>query len=406
MKNTGWYITIFLCCVVPLYSNSAETPNSHTIDGQDSETKSITVFESGMDGYASFRIPAMVKLKTGQLIAFAEGRVEGAGDYGNVDLVYKMSVDSGKTWGGLQIAVDYDKLQAGNPAPVVDLLDPRYPDGRLFLFYNTGDNHENEVRKGNGLREVWYISSTDQGLSWTEPVNITTAVHRPNQPHRNPAYNFEEDWRTYANTPGQAMQFVSGDYAGRIFVAANHSSGDPQPNGRDYQAHGYYSDDHGSTFHLSPTIPLPGSNESMAAQISENGLYMNSRNQQGNVKQRIVSYSPNGGTSWTSSHYDPHLPDPVNQGSTTSILLDDGRFLLAFCNTADTLKRNNLTLRLSKDGGKTWFFNKLIASAPKDYPGSSYAAYSDLVFIRPNNIGVLYEFDGYRQIVFKRISVE
>ena len=46
--------------------------------------------------------------------------------------------------------VDYKDLQAGNPAPVADLTDPMYPQGRLFLFYNTGNNHENEVRKGNG----------------------------------------------------------------------------------------------------------------------------------------------------------------------------------------------------------------------------------------------------------------
>lgn len=364
-----------------------------------------TVFESGADGYASYRIPAIVKLKNGHLIAFAEGRVDGAGDFGNVDIVYKTSTDSGQTWSPLHIAVDYEKFQAGNAAPVLDLLDPRYPEGRLLLFYNTGDNHENEVRRGNGLREAWFISSTDQGQSWSDPVNLTSSVHRPKQPDRNPIYNFKEDWRTYANTPGQAMQFVSGQYKGKIFIAANHSAGDPKPNGRDYQAHGYYTDDHGQTFHLTPSIPFEGGNESMAAQISDEGLYMNSRNQQGNVKSRIVSYSSDGGTSWDTTYYDLQLPDPVNQGSTVSIPIAGGNFLLAFCNTADTLARNNLTLRLSKDGGKTWFFNKLIAAAPKDYEGSSYAAYSDLIFIRQDDIGVLYESDGYRRIVFERIRV-
>ncbi|WP_232047039.1 sialidase family protein [Sphingobacterium daejeonense] len=61
----------------------------------------------------------------------------------------------------MKVAADYDKLQAGNAAPVADLLDPAYPEGRIFLFYNTGNNHEGEVRKGKGLREVWYITSTD-----------------------------------------------------------------------------------------------------------------------------------------------------------------------------------------------------------------------------------------------------
>ena len=51
----------------------------------------VTVFESGNDGYASYRIPAIVKGQNGDLIAFAEGRVDHAGDYGNVDIVYKIS---------------------------------------------------------------------------------------------------------------------------------------------------------------------------------------------------------------------------------------------------------------------------------------------------------------------------
>ena len=199
----------------------------------------VTVFRSGEDGYASYRIPAIVQDKSGTLIAFCEGRVDHAGDYGNVDIVYKTSKDGGKTWGALQVAADYDRLQAGNAAPVVDLLDPAYPNGRIFLFYNTGNDHEGEVRKGKGLREAWYITSADGAATWSEPVNITTQVHRPKQPGINPAYNFKEDWRTYANTPGHAFQFVSGPNKGRIYVAGNHSAGDQQPAHKDWNAHAY-----------------------------------------------------------------------------------------------------------------------------------------------------------------------
>ena len=40
----------------------------------------VTVFKSGEEGYASYRIPAIVKGKSGELIAFSEGRVDHAGD--------------------------------------------------------------------------------------------------------------------------------------------------------------------------------------------------------------------------------------------------------------------------------------------------------------------------------------
>ncbi len=356
------------------------------------------VFRSGEDGYASYRIPAIIKNKNGDLIAFSEGRVDHAGDYGNVDIVYKISQDQGKTWGKLNVAADYDKLQAGNVAPVVDLTDPAYPAGRIFLFYNTGNNHEGEARKGKGLREVWYITSTDGAKTWSEPVNITSQTHRPNQPQVNPEYTFKEDWRTYANTPGHGFQFVSGPNKGRIYIAANHSAGDPIAQGKDWNAHAFYSDDHGKTFKLSQNVPYPGTNESTAAQIGENEVYMSSRNQQLNPKQRVISVSNDGGATWQSSAADPNLPDPINQGSVLS-WKKGKNFVLAHINAADEKNRDNLTLRLSKDKGKTWYFTKLIAKAPEGYKGA-YSAYSDIVLMKPKLVGILYEKDNYKDIVF------
>jgi sialidase-1 len=355
------------------------------------------VFTSGQEGHKSYRIPAIIQLSNGTLMAFAEGRVNGAGDFGDVNIVLKTSSDRGKTWSALQTVVDYDKMQAGNPAPVLDSSDPNYPQGRLFLFYNTGNNHEGEVRKGNGLREVWYITSTDSGKTWSAPVNITTQVHRPNQPQINPDYNFKEDWRSYANTPGHAMQFTKGKYKGRIYVAANHSAGKPLAGFKDYRAHGFYTDDHGKTFHLSADVDLPGGNENIAAELSNGDLMLNLRNQQGHVKARYIALSSDGGETWYEQKFDMNLPDPVCQGSLISL----GGKQLAFCNAADTQQRNNLTLRISKDNGKTWGKSISIYRAEKK---GDVAAYSDIVKVDKSTIGVLYEKDGYSKISFEAVN--
>lgn len=363
----------------------------------------IPVFTSGTDGHKSYRIPAIIGLPNGRLFSFCEGRANNAGDFGDINIVLKRSDDRGKTWSAIKTVVDYDSLQAGNPAPVVDLADPAYPGGRIFLFYNTGNNHEGEVRKGNGLREAWYITSTDQGETWSPPVNITAQVHRPRQSQTNPAYDFPEDWRSYANTPGHAMQFAFGLYKGRIFVAANHSAGDPQPKFRDYAAHGYYTDDHGKTFQLAETVNIPGSNEATATDLAEGRLMMNIRNQSGNIRSRIIALSHTGGATWDTAYFDHRLPDPVCEGSILTIGTKNGKHILAFSNAADSANRDNLTLRISFDEGRTWKKSIVVDKSP---PGKerNHAAYSDIVKVKKREIGVLFESQNYSSIVFQRIK--
>lgn len=363
------------------------------------QRKTVPVFISGTEGHKTYRIPAIIRLFDGQLLAFCEGRVNNAGDFGNIDIVLKKSNDNGKTWSPLKIIVDNDSLQAGNPAPVVDLLDPQYPGGRIFLFYNTGNNHENEIRKGDGYKQVWYKTSVDGGNAWSDATDITTKVSRLNKPGANAQWNFKEDWRTYANTPGHAIQFTEGKFAGRIFIAANHSSGPPQDHFMDYNAHGFYTDDHGKTFKLGAPVNIAGSNESMAVSLTEDKMMMNSRNQSGNIKARIVSISSDGGATWDTSYFDLKLIDPVNQGSILDVGRKGGKTILAFCNAADTQQRNNLTLRISFDEGKSWNKNVLIDKGDPAI-NKDHIAYSDLVNINRSKIAVLYEKDNYSKIVF------
>ncbi len=365
------------------------------------QKNAVPVFISGADGYKSFRIPAIIKSPSGDLLAFAEGRVNNSGDFGDIDIVLKRSKDHGKTWSNLSVVADNGHMQAGNPAPVEDVSDPDYPEGRIFLFYNTGNNHEGEIAKGKGVKQCFFKTSVDGGLTWSSAIDITLQVHKPNQPLINSSYNFSEDWRCYANTPGHAMQFQSGKYKGRIFVAANHSAGPPQKAAKHYVAHGYFSDDHGKTFQLGNSLSILGSNESMAVELSENKLMMNSRNQSGDVKVRIVSISNNGGATWDSSFFDNHLIDPVCEGSILKMGVKHGKAILAFCNNADVSRRNNLLLQISYDEGKTWEKKLLIYKNQSEIiENFDYSAYCDLIQLDQKRIGILYEKDNYASITF------
>ncbi len=365
----------------------------------------IPVFRGGQEGHAIYRIPAIIGLPNGELLAFAEGRVNGSDDFGDVNLVMKRSSDQGRTWSGIQTLLDYDSLQAGNPAPVMDLFDPNHPQGVVYLFYNTGNNHEYDIRMNRGVREVWVMKSFDLGKTWEKPENITRQVHKPNNPEFNPDYQNPADWRHYANTPGHAFQFKKGKYQGRIFVAANHSVGDPQENFAEYQAHGFFTDDHGQSFHLSESIEIAGSNESIAAELSDDRMIMSIRNQKGDVRSRILAYSSDGGQTWDEAYFEEDLPDPVCQGSILDLGESDGKTILAHANNADKTDRNRLTVKISFDEGKTWEL-----TLPIDYTDEQsklpWTAYSDLVKLGENTLGILYERDDYREIIFKQVNWE
>ena len=360
----------------------------------------ISVFTAGEAGYKNFRIPAIVKAGNNDLLAIAEGRLNGGADFGDIDIVMKRSKDNGKTWLDFTVLADQGSLQAGNPAPVLDKHDPVHPQGVLYIFYNTGNNHENEVRKGNGYREVWFIESTDHGIHWSNPTNITAQVHRPKV--TGTMYQFEEDWRSYAITPGHAMQLDNGKYKGRIFVPANHSAGPPMKSFSEYRAHGFYTDDHGKSFKLAANIAFPGSNESIATEISGGGLLMSIRNQLGDVRSRILAYSTSGGQTWDTTYFEKQLPDAVCQASLLTLGYKKGKAIVASSNAATERKRDSLTIKISKDDGKTWKKSILIDASVNG--AKDWTAYSDMVILSKRTIGILYERDGYKEIVFKEIE--
>ena len=61
----------------------------------------VDVFVSGEEGYPCYRIPAVLRLTSGTLLLFAEGRR--GGDTGPNDIVYKASTDEGATWSPLRV---------------------------------------------------------------------------------------------------------------------------------------------------------------------------------------------------------------------------------------------------------------------------------------------------------------
>ncbi|CAM5293978.1 sialidase family protein [Streptomyces fumanus] len=340
------------------------------------------VFRAGADGYASFRIPAVVATGRGTLLAFCEGRVDGPADHGTIAIVLKRSTDGGRTWGPLTVAAANGDGLAGNPAPVV--LDT----GRILLVHvrNAGHATEDAIRRGTvgaeDGRRVWVCHSDDDGRTWSAAREITASVKRP-------------DWRWYATTPGHALQLRTG----RVVVPANHSLA-AGPDG----GHCLLSDDRGATWTLGyvddgdGTAARVAANESTAAELPDGRLYVNARTMPPAPAPRADAYSADGGRTLTAPFRpQPGLTGPVCQGSVLQLRDPD---LLLYSGPAAPGARARMTLRASTDGGTTWHPAHTVDDRP--------AAYSDLVRIDARTLGLLYETgDGgpYETITFLRVPV-
>ncbi len=336
-----------------------------------------TVFQSGDGGYKCFRIPAIVKAKSGKLLAFAEARKNSCSDTDDIDLVLRVSNDMGKSWSPIIVVWDDKDNTCGNPSPIVDSKT-----GEIVLVstWNLGGDHEKDIIAGTSqdTRRVFVLRSMDEGQTWSSPTEITKDVKK-------------ENWSWYATGPGNAIQITKGKYKGRMVVACDYIE---LKTNKGY-SHVIFSDDQGKTWKLGGVSPEDGVNESTVAELSDGSLLLNMRNYSQN-KFRKVAVSRDGGETWEDFKSHPELEEPICQGNLIS--LGKG---LAFSNPASQTKREKMTIKLSFDDGKTWGKKKLIHEGP--------SAYSNLIRLSKKELGILFEGgekSPYETIRFQKVSLK
>lgn len=356
-------------------------------------------YAAGRDGYDTYRVPATVVTRHGTVLAFAEGRHTSAADTGDIDVVLRRSTDGGCIWGPLEVVAAGEGNTRGNPAPVVD---PRSGTVVLMTSYNSGAVTEAQIMRGEVApergRRVFVQRSGDDGRSFTPPRDITAAVKPPG-------------WRWYATGPGHALALTHGPHTGRLLVPADHSAAPPPGSpdtGREpryYGAHALYSDDGGRTWHLgfvdATYDGVTNANETSIAQLPDGCLYISSRDQNGSGPgHRLGTYSGDGGRSLVRPFAVQRTLDhvPVVEGSV--LQLRGGKAPLLFSAPSVPTTRRAMALWSSTDTGRT--FTQALTLSPR------WAAYSDLVQLDHDTVGVLYETGvagPYETIEFRRVRL-
>jgi sialidase-1 len=330
------------------------------------------IFVSDSGGYHTYRIPSVIVLPKGTVLAFCEGRKRGRGDAGDIDLLLRRSLDGGRTWETIQVIWDDGPNTCGNPCPVIDRST-----GTIWLLmtHNLGTDTEEQIasRAGRGTRTVWVSKSNDDGRSWTKPVEITQDVKRP-------------EWTWVATGPGIGIQ-TSG---GRLIVPCDNVVA----GNRVRQSHVIVSDDHGEHWKVGGVVG-PGCNEAQVVELADGQLMLNMRSTAKGHHRRIAT-SNDVGISWTPPTDDPTLVEPGCQASL--IRHPDKSRMLLFSNPANT-KRKRMTVRFSADDGRTWSGGLVLHQGP--------AAYSCLAILPNGKIGCLYERGDrapYETLTFARFD--
>ena len=325
---------------------------------QQATLREISLWNAGEGGYHTYRIPALLLTQQGSVLAFCEGRKTSASDHGDIDLIMKRSVDDGLTWSPQSVVYeegDTAQITIGNPCPVIDATT-----GTIWMPF-TRDN-----------KSVLLTSSTDDGLTWSVPRDLTAEVTQP-------------DWNWVALGPGVGLQLTRGPFPGRMLIPCDHKIAHNKKE-LECNSHLMFSDDGGLSWRISEPIQV-GGNECQLIERVDGSLLLNTRMQGDFQGYRGVSVSHDGGMTWSPIKQETQLPCPRCQAS---LIRYDEEWML-FCNPVSResfegqfrLSRERLTIRASRDDGRTWPIERVLHDGP--------AAYSSLARLSDGTILCLYE---------------
>jgi len=337
---------------------------------EDAMVEKENLFEVTSGGeYRSIRIPCLLALPDDTVLAFTSAR-SAVSDWANIRLLLRRSPDGGRTWEAPRVVADHGQGVTDNPVAIWDAATKR-----VHFLYQID------------YRRCFHRQSSDGGRTFSPPVEITSQLA---------AFQEKYPWNVFAPGPGHGIQLKSG----RLLVPVWLSPGAPNPSGKG-RAHRpsvtstIFSDDHGETWQCGEILPdtLKNMNETVAVEADDGGVLLFVRNEDP-AYRKAIAYGKDGASGWSQPKLNDALYTPICFGSVLRLSGAPARSRIVFANPDSHAKtkrvtawggrvRENLTVKLSYDEGKTWPISKVLE------PGRS--AYSDLTVLSDGTILCLYE---------------
>ena len=207
--------------------------------------------------------------------------------------------------------------------------------------------------------------STDDGKTWSEPINVTEQVK-------------DASWYFLLQGPGRGITMSDGT----LVFPIQYIGADRIPN-----AGIMYSKDGGKTWKIH-NHARTNTTEAQVAEVEPGVLMLNMRDNRGG--SRAVYTTTDLGETWKEHESSrTALKEPVCMASLISVKAKDNvlkKDILIFSNPNSTQNRNNITIKVSLDGGQTWLPEHQVLLDE----GHGWG-YSCLSMVDKETVGILYE---------------
>lgn len=337
----------------------------------------VGVRHAGDDGAAAFRIPGLVTTNKGTLLGVYDVRYNNSVDLQeHVDVGLSRSTDGGKTWEKMRLPLAFGEYgglpsaQNGVGDPSI-LVDTKTNTVWIVAAWTHGMGNQRawwSSQQGmdlNHTAQLVLVKSTDDGKTWSEPINITEQVKRP-------------EWYFLLQGPGRGITMSDGT----LVFPIQYIGKDRIPN-----AGIMYSKDGGKTWTIH-NHARTNTTEAQVVEVSPGTLMLNMRDNRGG--SRAVYTTSDLGMTWKEHESSrTALPEPVCMASLISVKAADnvlGKDILVFSNPNTTSARKDITIKISLDGGNSWSPEyQLLLDEGENW------GYSCLTMIDKETIGILYE---------------
>jgi sialidase-1 len=332
----------------------------------------LDLFKTGDDpAYKIYHIPGIVVTAKGTVLAWCEARKKG-GDWDDIRILLRRSTDDGKTWSDPKSIADVPGPKTKNPFSLlvknVDPNDVTY-NNPVLIADRDGTVHMLFCLE---YMRTFYQRSTDDGVSWSTPVEITGAFEK---------FKSAYAWKVLATGPDHSIQLRTG----RVVVPVWLSTGTGGNAHRPSVTATIYSDDQGKSWHAGE-IAVPctdewiNPNETVAIELADGRVMLNVRSES-KAHRRLVTTSKDGATDWSAPKFDDALLEPICMGGIVRYSADKGggknRILFSNPHNLDRADgkaepgknrdRKNVSVKLSYDEGQTWAVNKSVEPGPSMY---------------------------------------